>query len=75
MVEGTKVGRVVVGPVLEDTTKTRPHYFKVTTMDLNGDPRLVEFRRSYHKLEAVTARTATISQLKSARKARRKAKP
>lgn len=67
-----KIGRVVVGPVLEDSTRTRPHFFKVVTLDLQGDPRLVEFRRSYQRAEAVTNRKATITQLKSAAKARRK---
>lgn len=71
MTAETKVGRAIVGPVLEDTTKSRPHYFKVTTLDLNGDPRLVEFRRYYQRADAVTNRKATITQLKSARKAAR----
>lgn len=70
----TKIGRVIVGPVLEDATKTRPHYFKVMTLDLADDLRIVEYRRFYQKAEAVWTRKATITQLKSMRKTRRKAK-
>ena len=73
-IPGTKVGRVVVGPVSEDHTKPRPHYFRVATLDLDGDLRLVEYQRYHVKADAEAVRKATISRLKSAAKQARERK-
>jgi hypothetical protein len=76
--EGTKIGRVIVSDVKEDGRYSRPFFFRVTTLDLDGDPRLVEFRRHYDVAQAHAARALTITQLKSLRrdaKKRKRAKP
>ena len=74
VVKGDRIGRVIIGEIKEDQRYSRPFYYKIVTLDLNDEARLVEYRRHYNSHEALIARGMTISQLKSLDTAARKRK-